>query len=94
MNANDWGVEICHAEGGYTVKDNEGVRYAISGEDADIDLLWFLIDFFNMRPSRYSRERIYVDKEVGDKYTLKADEKRVYYSDHPKVVKKGAEEEE
>jgi len=90
MKRSDWAIEIIHAEGGFVVKDSEGELYPITGKDEaerGLNLLWFIIDFFALRLSRYERECLYADIEVGDKYELKEGEK-LQPVEHDIVVKK------
>ncbi len=80
MKKTDFGIEIVHVANGFIIKDNEGNTSVIkSEEDNEIsaaeELLWKIIDFFDLRRSRYNRERIRIVREVGDKYELQEDEK-------------------
>jgi len=81
MKKSDWGLEIRCVQDGFIVKDNEGLEYPFQekeeGNEVDValDLLRFIIEFFNLRGSRYDRRRVLVIEEVGDKYALQEGEK-------------------
>jgi len=82
MKKKDWGVEITKVDNGFLIVDNEGKRTVVEEKEDDElsageKLLWEIIHFFNLRPSRHERECIRVVREVGDKYTPREGEKIV-----------------
>lgn len=87
LGEDDWYLVINSVRDGYILETSDGDLISIRDKDddetiqADGELLWEVIDYFNMRFSRYEKEVLSVIKEVGDKYGLKANEKlaRKYY---------------
>jgi len=87
LDRDDWWLIIHSVEDGYVLETNEGDLFAIGSTKDEMEmtenenLLWEIIDYFDMRPSRYERERLAVIREIGDKYIPQKDEKIVkkYY---------------
>lgn len=87
MKKSDCDLEIYHCDDGFVLKDSKGNLYPYQNDEDDEDeesqttaavkMFWAIINLFNLRPSRYSRERIAVIVEAGDKYVLKPGEKLV-----------------
>jgi len=85
----DWGVIILAAGNGFIVRTlPDGDLESFGGNpnkrddaEAALQLLWFLLDYFNVNPSRYAKERVMVALEAGDKYEPRENEKEVkeYY---------------
>lgn len=68
MRKDDWGIEILFADDGFVIRDNEGKRYPIQSDEIDElkageELLWFILDFFNLRGSKHDEERLKVIRE-------------------------------
>ena len=86
MKKSDWGIEIIKTNNGFLIKDNSGEVTVIeensdNNSKAAEELLWSVIEFFNLRGSRYEKNRVLVTIEVGDKYQAEKGEKikREYY---------------
>jgi DNA-binding phage protein len=81
-----WGLTVVKAENGFVVwafpgsevlaleNDKESEREC-DDVDAAKKLLWYILEYFNINPSRYVRRRLGVIEKVGEKYTLAKDEK-------------------
>lgn len=73
MEKTDWGLEIRKVRDGFVLKDNEGNETVAKENKEDElscaeDILNQVIDFFDLRGSRYDKERISVARVPGDKY--------------------------
>lgn len=73
MKKNDWGIEITKVGHGFLIKDNNGNRTVIEEKEgneiaAAEELLWWIIDFFNLRGNKYDQERLAIIRETGNKY--------------------------
>lgn len=95
MKKSDWGIEVIRIRNGFTIKDNEGnVIVVEEKEDDEIaaaeELLWQIIEFFDLRGDRHARERVKVIREVGDKYEPQEGEEIVEES-FRKLIEKQAE---
>jgi len=79
----DWGLVVLSTSNGFFVKTSRGEYFVIESKEEDdkaqagVNLLWYIIDFFNLRPSRYAEKRPFAGIEAGDKYILKKGEKLV-----------------
>ena len=94
MKKSDWGIEIVRVENGFLIQDNAGNRIAVEEKEDDElsageKLLWEVVSFFNLRPSRFKRESIRVIREVGDKYAPQKGE-RIIKEYFFKVVRVGS----
>lgn len=90
LDKDSWWMVIHCSGDGYIVETNDGLVFPIVNEDGQLatneEMLWEIIDYFNMNSSRFEREQISIIKEVGDKYFLQPGEtiEKKYYE----VVKK------
>jgi len=81
----DWGLIILASQNGFVVRTlPDGALEGFQGQEDDEnkvaaanELLCFILDYFNVNPSRYARRRLWVIEEVGDKYELQPGEKLV-----------------
>ena len=91
LNSEDYGVIIRYVENGFIAQDNEGNWYVFKNSKQDEeegsyidsmqDLIYFLLEYFNINPTRYAKRRLFPHIEVGDKYKPKENEKieKEYY---------------
>lgn len=83
MKKSDCGLEIRKVEDGFIIKDNEGNETLATKSEHDElaaaeDLLNQIISYFDLRGSKYDRERIWVVRKIGEKYTPQENEGIVY----------------
>lgn len=80
MRKSDLGVEITRVENGFSIKDNEGKITVVEEKDGDElscaeNLLWEILNFFDLVGNKYDRERLVITRKAGEKYTPKKGEK-------------------
>lgn len=84
LDGDDWYLIIHSERDGYVLETNEGELIPIKNDneiEANEDLLWEIIYYFNMRSSRHEKEVLSIIREIGEKYYLQPGEKIVkkYY---------------
>ena len=80
LSPGKYGLEITRASNGFLARDMmEGEETVFEereedghGSDESLDaiesLLWFIIEYFGKGGSKYSKERLRIDREPGEKY--------------------------
>jgi hypothetical protein len=80
----DWGLVILRADNGFVARTLPEKTLEAFKDDSEEDknhvssareLLLFILDFFNINPSRHERRRLHVIEEAGEKYMLREGEK-------------------
>jgi len=74
MKKSDWGVEVLKVGNGFVLKDNEGHLTVVEEKDGDElasaeELLWKIVEFFNLAGDKYDKERIFITRKTGERYT-------------------------
>ena len=95
LEETDWGVVIHWSPEGFAVQDNDGTWHVFENSEQDkaedkhidsmVNLIHFLLDYFNINSDRYVRRRVRPHVEAGDKYTPKENERVV--TRHYRTVK-------